>query len=56
MTTWHENEPLSEAFWFAGHCAFHSNDVALDQTLILHIGPEEQRAGLLQAFAEAQHS
>ena len=21
MTTWHENEPLSEALWFAGNCA-----------------------------------
>jgi hypothetical protein len=38
MTTWHSDEPLSEAFWFAGHCADHP-DVELTETIIVHVAP-----------------
>ena len=52
MTTWHENEPLSEALWFAAHGATHP-DVELTRTLIVHISQAERRAQLLAAYQEA---
>ncbi len=36
MTTWHADEPISEAMWFAGQCAYHP-DIELANTLVLHI-------------------
>ena len=53
MTTWHDHEPLSETFWFAGRVARHS-ELPLQETLIIHVGANEQRASMLQAFARAQ--
>lgn len=53
MTTWHNDEPMSEAFWFAGHCAFHP-DVELPETLILHVASEAKAADMLQAFSDGQ--
>ncbi|MDP2117017.1 MAG: hypothetical protein Q8J71_06445 [Brevundimonas sp.] len=55
MTTWHNDEPLSETFWFAGFCARHPT-VELDQTLIVHIAPEERETEMRRAYAEAQQS
>ncbi|WP_296814340.1 hypothetical protein [Brevundimonas sp.] len=53
MTTWHEQEALAEAFWFAGHCAHHPA-VALNTTLIVHISSDERREELLRLYDEAQ--
>lgn len=53
MTTWHENEPLAEAFWFAGQCACHPT-VELTHTLIVHIASQERENGLLSAYRQAQ--
>lgn len=53
VTTWHDDEPLSEAFWFAGHCAEHP-DVELEATLILHVAQAESGAELLRQFEESQ--
>ncbi len=53
MTTWHHNEPLSEALWFTGNCAFHP-DVDLSETIILHVAPEARRSGILQAYRDSQ--
>ena len=53
MTTWHSNEPLSEAFWLAGQCAFHPT-VELDRTIIVHLSNEPREAEMLQAFNESQ--
>ena len=53
MTTWHENEPLREAFWFAGQCAFHPT-VTLKDTLIVHVSAEPREAAMLQTFRESQ--
>jgi hypothetical protein len=53
MTTWHEHEPLEEVFWFAGHCANHS-DVDLANTLILHVSPTARRDEMLERFRAAQ--
>jgi hypothetical protein len=53
MTTWHDAEPLSETFWFAGHAAHHPT-VDLNRTLIIDISPDAREAGMLAAYAEAQ--
>lgn len=53
MTTWHPDEPLSEALWFAGQCAFHPH-VKLDETAIIHITNEAEEAGMLDAYSESQ--
>jgi hypothetical protein len=55
MTTWHNDELLSEVFWFAGFCATHET-VDLDQTLIVHIAPKERETEMRRAYAEAQLS
>ena len=53
MTTWHTDEPLAEAMWFAGQCAAHP-DVELDQTVIIHIATEAREAGMLETYSESQ--
>lgn len=53
MTTWHTDEPLSEALWFAGQCASHP-DVELDETVIIHIAAEAREAGMLESYSESQ--
>jgi hypothetical protein len=53
MTTWHNNEPLSEALWFVGQCAFHP-DVELTETVILHIAVEERASQMQQTYRDSQ--
>lgn len=55
MTTWHSDEPLSEAMWFAGQCAFHPN-IELGATVILHIASEARRAETMDAFLASQEA
>lgn len=55
MTTWHANEPLSEAFWFAGFCAQHP-DVELGETILLHIAERERGEALVAEYRESQLS
>ncbi len=40
VTTWHENEPLQEDFWFAKEAAHHPT-VKLDNILVLQGSPFE---------------
>lgn len=40
MTTWHDNEPLSEVFWFCKNMAFHEKHEL--GTVILHISSENK--------------
>ena len=52
MTTCHEDEELSEVFWFAKHRAFHpSND--LGNTVILHISGEAKKDDLQSLYEQA---
>jgi hypothetical protein len=45
MTTWHDDEDLSEVFWFAKHCAHHqAHD--FQESVILHISEESRREEL----------
>ena len=49
MTTWHTDEPLEEALWFAGHCAQHP-DVELEETLIIHVAGVAREAEVLATY------
>jgi len=53
MTTWHNDEPLSGAFWYAGNCAIHP-DVELSETIILHVAAEARCAAMLQTYRDSQ--
>jgi hypothetical protein len=53
MTTWHENEPLHDVFWFSERSAKHPS-LELEGTYIIHIAPESNAVDLLNAFRAAQ--
>lgn len=52
MTTWHEDEELSEVFWFAKHGAGHSFH-ELRNTVILHVSTKDKRESLEEEYANA---
>ncbi len=52
MTTWHENEPLAEAFWFSKNSADHPS-VAIRNTLLVHVAQVSREKELLALFTEA---
>jgi hypothetical protein len=52
MTTWHSDEPLSEALWFAKNNAFHPK-VDLNHTVLLHIAAQGRERELLRAYVDA---
>jgi hypothetical protein len=54
MTTWHEKETLSEVFWFAKHCAYHSK-IDLESTLIVHIAATQRKDEMLKLYCRANH-
>jgi hypothetical protein len=49
MTTWHDDEPLNEVFWFAAACASHST-IELPVITLLHIAPEPRRGEILAQY------
>ena len=49
VTTWHENEALSEVFEFAKVAASHPK-VERDNILVLHIGTEDKHAKYQELF------
>lgn len=53
MTTWHEDEPLAEVFWFCIHCAEHAT-VEVKTTVIVHIAAEGRPTEMLEAFLAVQ--
>lgn len=53
MTTWHDNEPLAETFWFAEHTACHPT-ISIDETIVVDVGPRERRAALTKMLKDAQ--
>lgn len=53
MTTWHDDEPLAETFWFAGWTAHHPT-VSLEEVIIIDIGPTNREGEMLGAYAAAQ--
>jgi hypothetical protein len=52
MTTWHEDETLSEVLWFAKQVAQHS-DVELSRTVIVHVSDKPASERLLSAWRAA---
>jgi hypothetical protein len=52
LTTWHEDEPLKEVFWFAKNNAVHPT-VQLDRTVLVHVSRDEKGHNLLRAYADA---
>lgn len=52
LTTWHEDEPLSEVLWFAAHGAAHS-DVQLDLLVLVHIATAGDKVRMMKAYADA---
>ena len=54
-TTWHENEPLEGAMWFAHHCASHPH-VALKRSYILHLAESADAERMLARYDAAIHA
>ncbi len=54
MTTWHADEPLTEALWFAGNCACHPV-VELERTVFLHVANEANEEEMIATFATSQN-
>jgi hypothetical protein len=52
VTTWHDDEPLEEVFWFSKNVAGHTL-VDLERTILLHISTVESGERLIKAYAEA---
>ena len=52
MTTWHEDQPLSEALWYAKHNAFHPT-IELQHTLLIHVSARNGEQELLRAYGVA---
>ncbi len=53
MTTWHDNEPLEEAIWFAKHSARH--DAAdLDTALIIDVSRIDHSDEMLALWSKSQ--
>lgn len=55
LTTWHDNEALSDVFWFAKELANHPT-VKLAGTLLLHVSQNASEAEMLAAFENAKDS
>jgi hypothetical protein len=53
LTTWHDDEPLEEVFWFAAFCAQHGT-IDLTSTLIVHVSELDRSEELLQCFEMAR--
>ena len=49
MTTWHDDEPLKEVFWFCKNGAIHPS-VNIDNVLLLHISNSNKEAEYLDEF------
>ena len=52
MTTWHENEPLKDVYFFSKHSATHP-EVKIDNTLLLHISRGNKEKDFLIDYERA---
>lgn len=53
MTTWHDDEPLAEVFWFSGHTAWHDSAPEMN-TWIIDIHADDRQAMMLEDYDAAQ--
>lgn len=51
-TTWHADESLEQALWFAKHCAF-DPVLELEHTVLVHIAAERNAESLVRAYRQA---
>jgi hypothetical protein len=51
MTTWHDDEPLEEVFWFCRFSAYHS-DIELPTVIIVHIAETPRREEILEIYCK----
>ena len=49
MTSWHDNEPIEDVFWFCRYTASHP-DIELPRAYIVHISDAPREKELLQAY------
>jgi hypothetical protein len=52
MTTWHDDEPLKEVFWFAKHAAHHAT-VIMEYCVLLHLAEVSSDSELMSLFEAA---
>ncbi|ACA85266.1 DUF7684 family protein [Shewanella woodyi] len=52
ITIWHNDEPLSEVFWYSKHCAFHST-VEIENTVLLNISAIDKSNQYLSEYINA---
>ncbi len=52
VTTWHEDEPLSEVFYFCKNCAVHPI-IKINKTIILHVSSKNECNTMSSAYAAA---
>jgi hypothetical protein len=52
VTTWHDDEPLDEVFYYCKHLAIHPAAV-LPQAILLHVAHNECADSMLQAYTRA---
>ena len=54
MTTWHEDEPLKEVFWFSKHSAsaYHP-EIEISSTLVLHISNQDKKTEITIEYENA---
>lgn len=49
MTSWHDNEPIEDVFWFCRYTAFHP-EIELPSAYIVHISDAPREKELLEAY------
>ncbi len=52
MTTWHDQESLSEVFWFAKNCAFAAT-FEIVETVVFHVSRRDRSQEYAELFAAA---
>lgn len=53
MTTWHDKEPLAQAFWYFKNLAFHAS-VEIAKSLVVHIGESNREIEFADAFVRVE--
>jgi hypothetical protein len=52
MTTWHDDEPLEEVFWFSKNNAIHPT-IMISHTVLLDISPSNRQSEIMRAYVDA---
>jgi hypothetical protein len=55
MTTWHDDDSLSDVFWHATFFNFHPSDTSFDHLVILDITDEARESKMKDLFAKSHH-